>query len=201
MRSGKVTGPEPGGCTDGLRGRLSSPSVQTPRLRLPRWLPLRGTRATAILLVLGDTQSPTLPATQARVHSAMVGSLPAPMGGGHPAQTHNSAPTIEAARRQRGGLPKFSTRVRPRAGPSPPKSCSTEAGAGVPGWSRAGRKGPMRRVSSASGSFGLPVACGSAPHCGVRMRVLGDPRGWAPKQVHIVAPPPTSCGMVKSTSS
>lgn len=109
--------------------------------------------------------------------------------------------TLRPRARQPGGLPKFSTRVRPRAGPLPPKSCSTEAGAGVPGWSRAGRKGPMRRVSSASGSSGLPVACGSAPHCGVRMRVLGDPRGWAPKQVHILAPPPTSCGMVKSMSS
>lgn len=72
--------PEPGGCTDGLRGRLSRPSVQTPCLRLPRWLPLQGTRATAILFVLGDTQAPALPATQVRVHSAAAGSLTSTYG-------------------------------------------------------------------------------------------------------------------------
>lgn len=61
MRNREVTGPEPGGCTDGLRGRLARPSVQTPCLRLPRWLPLRGTRAAAVLFVLGDTQAPRTP--------------------------------------------------------------------------------------------------------------------------------------------
>lgn len=71
--------------------------------------------------------------------------------GRHPAPAHNTVPAPEAARRQRMALPKFSTRTRPGAGSLPQESCSPEAGAGEPGWSRAGHTGPVRRVSSASG--------------------------------------------------
>lgn len=177
---------------------MSRPSVQTPRLRLPRWLLLQGTLAAAILFVLGDTQDPTLPAKQARVDSVTVSGLASIYDGPGTGQAgilhqHTTLPTPKAARRQRMASPQFSTRTRPGAGSLPHESCSPEAGQGQV------TQDPSEG-SPVHLEFRLACGLGEWTHCGARTRVLGDHRGWAPKQVHMVAPPPTSHGMVKSMS-
>lgn len=98
--------------------------------------------------VLRDAWAPALPAKQARADSVTECSVTVPVMGWAQAGTlpqHPAPPTAEAARRQRVTLPKSSTRTHPGAGPLP-----HEAGAGRPGWPRAGHTGCSRSVPLAA---------------------------------------------------
>lgn len=196
-------GPQPGGCADGLRkGLLAQAFRPNACFRLPRWLLLQGTLATAVLFVLGDTQDPTLPAQRARVDSVTESSLTSIYGGpgtGRASCTRTQHCPLPRQPGDSGWHCQSSGQGRPGAGSLPlsPAHLRLEQG------SQAGQGQVAQDPSEGSPvhlGFRLARGLGEWTHCGVRTRVLGDHRGWAPKQVHMVAPPPTSHGMVKSMS-